>query len=172
MSCTCLLLFVYPRYWSTTHVLQCSVWEESPNTPLLSRPSGLELGRDVVISGARVIQLIGAILPRAVSLVIGLVGDMGGGGRQHAPVVNLKDGPWSRLFRDWKSIGKDTGSSSGIQIWRSHRQSWCLFWIVSDKSYSQQDVFFLRLVSAKAIDQTQIVIRLLEFVNIADKDLD
>ena len=87
--------------YSTTHVLQCSVWEESLNTPLLSRPSGLELGRDVVISGARVIQLIGAILlARAVSLVIGLVGDMGGGGRQHAPVVNLKDRPWSRSS-DW-----------------------------------------------------------------------
>ena len=55
----------------------------------------------MVISGARVIQLIGAILlSRAVSLVIGLVGDMGGGGRQHAPVVNLEDAPWSRLFRD------------------------------------------------------------------------
>lgn len=58
----------------------------------LSRPSGLELGRDSLISGARVIQLIGAILPvRAVSLVIGLVGDRGGG-RQHAPVVNLPAG--------------------------------------------------------------------------------
>ena len=63
--------------------------------------SGLELGRDVLISGARVIQLIGAILlPRAVSLVIGLVGDMAGGKWQTASAcvaAQFDDsGPWSR----------------------------------------------------------------------------
>ena len=64
------------------------VWEESLS------PSGLELGRDVLITGARVIQLIGAILPRAVSLVIGLVGDMGGGW-QTAACVAAQFAGWS-----------------------------------------------------------------------------
>ena len=62
----------------------------------------------MVISGARVIQLIGAILlSRAVSLVIGLVGDMGGGGRQHAPVVNLTMDPGANYSEiGEESIGK------------------------------------------------------------------
>ena len=73
--------------------------------------------------GARVIQLIGAILPRAVSLVIGLVGDTQGGGetgRQHAPVVNLPTagaGSWleSRRKGHW-IVSQDLAFTSAARF--------------------------------------------------------
>ena len=86
----------------------------------LSRPSSLELGRSVLIMGARVIQLIGAILDPAEGSLVGnrfSRGHTGGveTGRQHAPVVNLPTagaGSWL----------ESRGKGPSAKIWHSHRQ--------------------------------------------------
>ena len=89
----------------------------------LKRPSSLELGRSVLIMGARVIQLIGAILDPAEGSLVGNRFSRGhaGGGLRLADSMRR----WSicRLLEPgagWRAGGKDTGSSA--KIWRSHRQ--------------------------------------------------